>query len=265
MANKLAYYFTLAIFVTMLASMFFVVLYAPSQQASATPTPSAAPAAPVFRGLGPGPARVLELGSQYIVQCKGVSPEFVKLVESVPGVQTAFRPSSDTMVVVANASAADAANATGGKLIASAVAAVLEGACEESPRVLRAALLEFTSPVKLSSSSDSEVKAERTLFPREITGYGLRTAGVAGLVSYVDGPTADKNASITAVVSLVARGEQIEQLIAEQALVVPLPPASLAANASEALNASAGLNATASSNESTGAASNATSNSSTTQ
>lgn len=215
----LSYYFTIAIIVFFLISLFSVVLSLPESQQplSASPSPQQAQS---FKGFGQARARVLEAGSQFLVQCKQASEQAVKAIEGLQAVQTVFKTGSDVVVVIANASFLTG-NASVGRALAQEIHSLLATSCE--PRVLRAVLLEFDEPVKLNAVPGSQAQGERLLYPLELRGYGLRTAGTPGVVAYADGLSVEKNSSIAVFISASLEGNKIAEFIAEQQLLELLP------------------------------------------
>ena len=113
MASKLSQYFILVIFVSMMASLLFVYLYAPNPQDGQQPgQPTPTPQGKAFRGYGQSRATIEELGVRFLITCTNVSDANVKAVESLEGMATVFKGSANLLVGLANSSHADAVGST---------------------------------------------------------------------------------------------------------------------------------------------------------
>ena len=218
--------FALVILAFFMVSMFSVLLSVPSSGPELSPSPTVAESR--FEGSGVGEGVITALSNQFFMQCKDASDSAVKAVEAVEGVSMAFKPSSDLIIAFVNVSYLnDSSNAFASKLVA-AVNASCTGA-----RVLRSAVLEFSQPIKLSALPSSAVKGDRFLYPREVTGFGLRTAGVAGAVGYVDSLAAHENRSVAASVYAVYASDRLEVLQAEEIPTIANPTSSAGVNSTD--------------------------------
>src|SRR3989344_282251 len=91
-----AFYFALAILLLFGISLFSVILSVPASNIEPTVTPQADSAQ--FKGFGAVEARVINLGSQLVVQCSSATGDVAGAIGAVKGITTAYKAGGEIFV-----------------------------------------------------------------------------------------------------------------------------------------------------------------------